>query len=135
MLQSFHLGMLLMVLSVATGCTSAEATVSGKITLDGKALDKGDVSFTSTSGGPLAYGAIDSNGQYQLQTGTGKGVSPGSYQVTVVANEVLTPTDPSAPLIPKLITPARYSVPATSGLTAEVKPGANTFDFELKSQP
>ncbi|WP_425615520.1 carboxypeptidase-like regulatory domain-containing protein [Anatilimnocola sp. NA78] len=122
-------------LFTATGCTSAEATVSGTVTLDGQPLTKGDVSFTSTADKPLAYGAIDSSGRYQLQTGTTKGIAPGSYQVTIVANEVIIPTDPYASPIPKLLTPAKYSVPAKSGLTAEVKPGANKFDFDLKSMP
>ena len=116
------------------GCSNHAASVSGNVTLDGKPLTKGDISFYA-SGAAAASGQIDASGNYTLSTGTEKGLQPGSYQVTIVANDIIEPTDKFASLIPKLITPAKYSNATTSGLTAEVKSGKNTFDFNLVSTP
>jgi hypothetical protein len=117
-----------------TGCNENHATVSGRITLDGVPLRKGDVAFYSP-GSAVATSAIDADGNYELQTGTAPGLQPGSYQVTVVANDIIEPTQPFGSLMPKLITPPRYSIGSTSGLTAEVKPGHNTHNFNLTTAP
>lgn len=117
------------------GCTPNEATVSGKVTLDGTPLAKGNIAFYGGEKSALAMGSIDSSGNYQLLTGTATGLKPGSYQVTVVANDVIEPTQPFGSPMPKLITPPKYSDGATSGLTAEVKPGSNVHNFDLKSMP
>ena len=122
-------------LFLLTGCGSDAATVSGKVTLDGKPLAKGNIAFYSGGSAALATGSINSSGNYTLQTGTDKGLTPGNYQVTVVANDVVEPAQEFASPIPKLITPAKYSSVSTSGLTAEVKPGSNTFNFDLVSTP
>ncbi|QDU30764.1 hypothetical protein ETAA8_59120 [Anatilimnocola aggregata] len=116
------------------GCQGPISTVEGQVTLDGQPLSRGDISFYAP-GGALANGAIDVSGRYRIQTGTERGLTPGTYRVVVVANDVILPTEPGGAPMPKLITPAKYSDPATSGFTAEVKPGHNKFDFELKSSP
>lgn len=121
-------------LFLLVGCSNNAASVSGKVTLDGKPLTKGGVSFYA-SGAAAASGQIDASGNYTLSTGTEKGLQPGNYQVTIVANETILPIDQFASPVPKLITPAKYSNATTSGLTAEVKRGKNTFDFNLVSTP
>jgi len=122
-------------LLLLAGCGSKVATVSGKVTLDGKPLTKGDVAFYAGGAAALATGSIDSSGNYTLRTGTDRGLTPGNYQVTIVANDIVEPTTEFAPLMPKLITPAKYSSASTSGLTAEVKAGSNTHNFDLQSSP
>jgi hypothetical protein len=125
----FLLGVLFLV-----GCGGNPATVSGKVTLDGQPLTKGDISFYA-AGSACANGQIDASGNYSLHTGTDEGLQPGTYQVAIVANDILMPTQPYGSPIPKLITPPQYSNVTTSGFTAEVKPGKNTFNFEMVTTP
>jgi hypothetical protein len=122
-------------LFLLAGCGRSAATVSGKVTLDGQPLTKGEIAFYPGENGALVLGSIDGNGNYTLSTGTAKGLAPGKYQVTIVANDVLEPTQKFASPVPKLITPAKYSTASTSGLTAEVTAGSNTKNFDLKSTP
>lgn len=117
------------------GCGGKPSTVSGKVTLDGKPLTKGDIAFYMGGNAALAMGSIDASGNYTLRTGTEKGLTPGIYQVSIVATDVLEPTQPLGSPVPKLLTPPKYGNPATSGLTAEVKPGSNTHNFDLVSTP
>jgi hypothetical protein len=119
---------------IFVGCGGAKSTVSGRVTLDSKPLTTGDVAFYAGEGTALAIGHIDSSGYYQLQTGTEKGLQPGTYQVTVVASEVIEPTTPFASPTPRLLTPPKYGNVETSGLIVEVKPGANRFDIDLRSE-
>lgn len=130
-----NFGVCVVGLLLLAGCGSSSATVSGKVTLDGKPLTKGNIAFYGGGAAALATGSIDSSGNYTLLTGTDRGLTPGSYQVTIVANDIIEPTNELTPLMPKLITPAKYSNASTSGLTAEVKAGSNTHNFDLQSKP
>jgi len=126
-------GLLVLVWCCTLGCGSATTTVSGRITLDGQPLTKGTISFNPKMEAPAAVSPIDSSGRYRLNVGTSAKVAPGAYQVTIVATELVapTPTDPSP--LPKKLTPAKYEDPQNPEMVREVKPGKNTFDFELKS--
>jgi hypothetical protein len=120
------------------GCGGTyDSSVSGKVTLDGKAVPRGTVSFQSKSGGPAAYAIIEENGSYTLQTGRESGLPAGEYYVTVTANEApaMTQTASGGPPPPgKPITPARYQSRETSGLSFVVEPGRNEINLELSSQ-
>lgn len=113
------------------------ADVSGTVTLDGAPLPNASVQFIpdaakGTQGAP-AVGFTDAAGKYELVTATVEGAIVGHHQIRVEAraapkNEMDT--------LPPLITPQRYSNPATSGLTAEVKAGENNVvDLTLSSSP
>ena len=121
------------------GCTGDKSTVSGTVTLDGVPIACGDrmngsVSFYRTNGGGApAIGFIDGSGQYSMKTGTSTGLEPGSYQVAVSVNKITIPADRNAMPIPTLMVPKKYTSTASSNLSAEVKPGSNTFDFPLVS--
>lgn len=115
--------------------------VSGVVTFDGQPLTKGNVQFTPDGSkgtrGPMATGAIGSDGKFTLTTTTpGDGAQVGCYKVSVNCWEEEAPFDPknpkpSAPA--KSLIPERYTDDNASGLTAEVKAGAkNEFTFELK---
>ena len=123
------------------GCHDELSSVSGTVTLDGQPIAVGEhvngvVSFLREDGsGAPASAALDRSGYYTLKTGSRSGVEPGSYRVTVAVTKTTIPDDPNAMPIPKLITPAKYGNTLNSGLRAEVKPGSNTFDFALSSQP
>jgi hypothetical protein len=120
------------------GCGGTyDATVSGIVTLDSKPLPRGNVSFTPTAGGPMAYGQINGDGAYVVRTGREEGLPAGSYQVTVLATEESAAAGKNGgpPPMGKAITPAWYCDPTTSGLTFEVEPGDNGIDLALTSTP
>jgi hypothetical protein len=124
----------------AAGCGRKDrletAEVTGRVTVNGQPLTSGMVAFMCEQG-PVAKGQISSDGSFRMDPydpSAGKGVVVGRYQVMISA------PDPKAQAavkghdygsIPSLI-PERYSVPATSGLTFEVKRGQrNAANFEL----
>ena len=110
------------------------ASVSGKVTYQGKPVMKGTVSFVPTdSGRRNATGQLDPNGNYKLQTESpGDGAELGDYNVTVYAHdeEVLQYT-PKVPQKVQRRVPEKYENPKTSGLKRTVKSGSNSFDLEL----
>lgn len=110
------------------------ASVSGTVTYQGKPVPMGTITFVSPD--PLrrnAIGHIDANGRYRLQTETpGDGAQLGDYDVTVYSHdEKILDYKPKVPVPPKILTPAKYENPKTSGLKKTVKSGSNTFNIEL----
>jgi hypothetical protein len=114
------------------------AKVTGQVTLDGKPLPTGMVTFVPDrsrgTSGPMAVGGIDSTGHYQLTSdrqSEGDGAVVGFHLVRVIANE---PGDPMRSMTPSLI-PKQYNNEATSGLKFEIKAGEeNVIDLPLKSK-
>jgi hypothetical protein len=120
------------------GCGGTyESTVSGTVSLDGKKLTVGTVSFHPIAGGPASYAQVNSDGAYAVQTGREQGLKSGDYFVTVEANErpaEMRSQDGGPPAVGKRITPHWYSAKQTSGLRYTVKGGRNTINLELTSQ-
>jgi len=132
---------LLAILSTSIiGCGSGLSSVSGTVTLDGKPLagnDKlsGTVQFSPEAGrGATAVGNLDQNGRYHLSTGSRVGVLPGRYLVSVSAVEIIPPKVAGEAGSGRLATPPRYADAKTSGFTAEVSSGSNSFDYALLSK-
>lgn len=116
-------------------------TVSGTITYRGKPIMTGCfVTFVSDAG-RAGSGTTDDSGKYTLQTPEGPNLPEGKYAVSVkppgqppqdpdeatrAAASGIVPKDPF-PNFPK-----KYLNTETSGLSFEVKAGAQVFDFELK---
>ena len=122
----------LAVLLVAGCRRSPEASVYGTVTLDGKPLAAGTVAFHPANRGAIAYAGIHSDGTFRLSTGTNQGLAAGEYAVTVVASE--TPLPGKAGLVVgKLLTPARYGKPESSGLRFTVTSGNSKIDLGLTS--
>jgi len=127
---------------ISSGCGSGGPTlgkVSGNITVAGKPLDAGTVTFVSTDGQrPNATGAIKSGGSYSLQTvDPGDGAVVGDYKVAItdVDSTALNTALPGAPAAaPKSAIPSTYQDANKSGLTAKVERGSNTRNFDLKLQ-
>jgi hypothetical protein len=118
-----------------SGCRKSQeletAIVRGKVTLDGKPLDKGTISFTPTRGRASAA-SINSDGSFKLSTyGVDDGAIVGQNRAAVFIGSDTESSDARVtPLIPD-----RYASPATSGLVYEVKAGqTNDFHVELKSK-
>ena len=118
------------------------APVSGTVTLDGQPVAGAVVRFTPDGTRPvMAYGLTQNSGQYRLTTyEKGDGAVPGKYAVTVVFKKTTGPaTDPTDPAAAPgaaqetWSAPKKYSDPKTSGLWAEVAPGVNRIDLDLRS--
>jgi hypothetical protein len=120
---------------VASGCSN-EARVSGSVKFDDQPLKTGVVSFHPVGQGPVALGQIDDSGNYTAAVGSGSGLQPGEYIVTVVANEPPVPAkDPRmAPAPGKRITPEKYASKEKSDLKFTLKPGSNSIDLSITSK-
>lgn len=116
--------------------------VSGKVTLDGKAVANCGVLFIPVAGQDralteLASGETDAQGQFTLNMQKGSGAMPGNYHVTIVKQETLgmigSVPGPNGVRI-KWIVPRKYSTPETSGLQRTVSPQEHDFVFDLSSK-
>jgi len=131
-------GLVLAAMLSAAGCTR-RAEVGGLVTLDGKPLPTGVVTFTPSSGGPSGYAAIGQDGRYTVQTGATPGLPPGEYVVTVAANGPAASDSQSGPGplsdgIRPLVTPQRYADRAESPLRATLQSGTQELPLVLKSE-
>jgi hypothetical protein len=131
-------------LVLLTGCGGStdnlpRQAVSGTVTLDGKPLERGTISFQPDSGLPTAAAVAITAGSYSMARA--QGLVPGAYKVLIsstppaqVTIDPATgmPPPPGKPTPPpKELLAAKYN--ASSTLSAEVKEGtANRFDFALE---
>jgi hypothetical protein len=92
--------------------------VSGKVTLDGKPLAApAKIGFGKPTNADPKVSAFKSK-IFSIKEGKFEGrLEPGKYRVSLRAPSV----------------PQKYVSPQTSSLTAEVREGSNTFNFDLKS--
>lgn len=122
------------------GCSPPRATVAGRVTLDGKQLPAGRVTFLCDGKGrPAVAGAITSAGTYEIVH-----LPPGRATVSVETFKPqprpapgIDPTSGADPSLdwedtgPYVPIPQRYANPTTSGLEYEMTPGPQTFDIQL----
>ena len=123
----------------ASGCSNGSdeklAPVSGKVTVDGKPLTTGSVSFRpDASQGNMSQhqpnSAIDTEGNFELFVPPArKGAPLGWYKVVVTAYDDPWPGKPLKSFIDM-----RYSDEKTTPLTIEVveKPEPGCYDLKLK---
>src|SRR5205823_3254619 len=116
-----------------TGCGSGRppvAPVKGKVTLDGKPLAKGTITFEATGKRPATGKIIDGEIVEMTTYTTGDGAPVGSHKVAVWATEDAAANVAANPgegkiganyMTGKSLIPAMYNDPNTSGLSAEVK--------------
>jgi hypothetical protein len=120
-------GMLAVALGMG-GCSHSErpplGKVSGKITLDGKPLEGVIVNF-SPDQGRRGSGTTDNTGYYEIVYRYG--VAGSKVGPTTVSFEWPLGSDKAKPLAEKYTTKSTTKV--------DVKPGRNTFDFKLESDP
>lgn len=125
---------------VGCGGGSKTAPVHGRVSLDGKPLTAGTVTFTPEAG-RSATGYIQSDGTFSLTTfAEGDGALPGPHKVSVSGGSVGPPqrpnfdTDDVKGAVSKAVIPVKYANPDASGLTFEVKLGEdNAPEFDLKA--
>jgi hypothetical protein len=134
-------GLFLLLLSV--GCTG-KGSISGRVTLDGKPLPLGTITFHSEEGRHDVFNASIRDGSYAID-----GVQAGKARVTIVSvdparvgaaaastgqaggSDVKPRAAPAA--TPGFVAvPERYANPEQSGLTWQVLVGAQVYDVDLK---
>jgi hypothetical protein len=142
---------ILLALATTLGCGGPETNrvelvrVSGTVTLDDQPLEKAIVIFEAPDAS-FSYGQTDSRGRYDLRFDSRTpGATPGPKTVRISVNRRiygLNSNDEGGPddqaggsfeEQPPERVPERYN--AQSTLTANVSRAADTFDFDLKSQP
>jgi len=128
---------LVVVAVLLVGCGRHAAYVAGDVTLAGKPLTSGVVTFTPIVAGPSAYGNVGEDGRYFLQTGGGKGLDPGNYKVTVAANATAAEAARMGIKVGRegilpLLTPLKYADVTTTPLTVTVAPGRQEIDLEVE---
>lgn len=138
--------LMLSTVAAVAGCGPsgpAIAEIKGKVTLDGKPLTGGGISFIpQTAKGVRSSGVINAQGEFTVYTPSGqKGAIVGTHTVVILPPLSATgggstpggtaPTD-SGPVAP---IPGKYSDAAKTDLSAEVKKGiVNEITLELKSK-
>ena len=114
-----------------TGCGGdgpERGRVKGKVTLNGTPLENADIEFQPQEGSP-SYGMTDHKGRYKLMyTRDKEGAMIGDHTVRITTSTTDTDVRGNEVAVPQLV-PPKYN--ARSELTAEVKPGTQTYDFEL----
>jgi hypothetical protein len=127
------LAALLVVLLAQAGCSDGTmAQVSGTVTLDGNAIESGQIQFSPVDGKTKTAGGPIKDGQYSV------GVPVGLMKVSISAPKVVgkkkiydTPDSPEMPITKEAL-PAHYN--EKTELQFEVKPGSQTKDFPLTSK-
>jgi hypothetical protein len=131
---------LLLVTLFAAGCGSP-GQISGKVRFDRRPVPSGAVLFYNAKGDLVGKSALAEDGSYRVAD-----VPAGKVTVCVWSNKrapeglsntkrqpdfaAVAPKTPPAP-DRDVHVPERYSLPETSGLTCEVKGGAQTHDIDL----
>ncbi len=113
-------------------------SVSGTVSYQNKPVAGAQVVLNSTDAkGKPASGVTDAQGNFSVQTyvdgAQANGAMPGSYKVTVTkteqstlsSEEMMKASSGGKPVGPKHLLPEKYSSPATTTLTAEVKQGSS----------
>jgi hypothetical protein len=124
-------------LTALAGCGQRKGVVYGKVTLDGKPLDNGDIQFVPEAGdGQTAGGIIGADGSFRVAN-----VSPTKMKVVVNSSKVVghrrrMEEDPNSEMIEvrEAAVPTKYLDREKTDLSITVVPGDNQKDFDLKSK-
>ncbi|MFC1597650.1 hypothetical protein ACFL5Q_06920 [Planctomycetota bacterium] len=118
-----------------TGCFRGGpelGTVTGTVTLDGAPLADAQVAFQPKDGSP-SVATTDSAGHYELEyTREKPGAIVGGHIVRILTQTTSTDESGNEIQVPQRV-PEKYNYRST--LLREVKPGENSIDFKLESEP
>ena len=131
-------------LAACIGCGPSRpemAAVHGRVTYQGKPVVEGTIVFYPEKGRP-ATGTLAPDGSYRLTTfDANDGAMLGRHHVTIEARRITAPMMQGeaageevgvyGPPKVEWLLPEKYAGRDSSPLTAEVKPGDNTIDFDL----
>ena len=117
---------LTMVLSGCGDGRPSRVKVSGHVTVEGKPLEVGGISFYPIPEGRMGGGAIGKDGIYSTTMyKENDGLPPGSYAVAVNAVQIVNDTTQ------RWHAPKKYSDPETAGLTVEITEETDAMDIDL----
>lgn len=123
------------------GCSGGErlTPVSGKITLGGKPLSSGGISFQpdfakGNKSNHVPTGPII-KGEYELSTAGRKGAPAGKYKVVVFASETHAPGKKNSMELPKSLVNVRYNSSSQTPLAVEVKSDSTEAAYDFKLEP
>ena len=106
--------------------------VSGRVTFQGQPLTEGNILFQQAAQGVYMTASIESDGRYRVVAAKAEGLLPGTYRVAVRPPRTRFQTGQgSHPPAENASIPQPYRIVETSGLTAQVNPGENTFNYDL----
>lgn len=114
---------------VFAGCGSKPqptSTISGKVTLNGKPVTLGSVSFYDAAKGTGADAPIGADGSFSVTK-----VPLGDYQVSVMPPQ-LGPEDPMTPEVKNYPVPAKFRNGSTSGITCKVDKEKVDLPIDIK---
>jgi hypothetical protein len=123
-------------LAALAGCGGSDfGTVTGAVTLDGKPLDGGSVTFYPANTGALSYGEVSPEGKYELRTASRDGVLPGPYIATISYRSGRAGPGMTIQQIEALEkVPIKYCQKETSDLRFDITPGHNEVNLHLVSE-
>ncbi len=133
--RTWWIGPVLALAFIDSGCNDSGpelGSVSGTISLDGKPLEGAEISFQpDLATGSPALGETDVQGRYEMRhSRSRKGAHVGTHKVHITT--AIERENAQGKIVRfKERVPARYNV--KTELTADVKPGRNTIDFQLES--
>ncbi|VTR99239.1 hypothetical protein [Tuwongella immobilis] len=120
------------------GCGPSGAVVMGTVTLDGKPVDDGSITFEPADGQGASVGSTITAGKFQVDST--QGMLPGKKKVTIRASQktgkqvAASPPAPAGTMVDEVrIFPPRGTAPPVE--SAEIKPGDNQLEFALQSKP
>ena len=128
------LGFSLAIALASAGCGGA-ASVEGTVTYQGQPIEKGSIAFIAQDGGetPLTVGQEVTGGKYSIAAD--RGLQPGQYKVEIYGSTKSAAASPSGD--PDMqssagsnAVPEKYN--SATSLTAELKSGENTVNFDLQ---
>ena len=128
-------------LAVMVGCSESgpqRAEVSGSVSIDGKPVESGSISFIPDKGnkGPSAGGPIE-NGKYRIPRDKGPVVGINQVQLSATrktGKKIQDPTAKPGVLTDELVEafPPEYN--KSPGVHREIKSGPNVVDFDVKAR-
>jgi hypothetical protein len=112
------------------GCSKGPdlAQVTGAVTYKGQPLKEGTITFVPSDGRAATGKIVDGKITEVTSFEPGDGVPIGSHKVVI--QSIPSAEDMYAPA--KSAIPEKYSSLTNSGLSAEIKPGENTVNFDLQ---
>ena len=128
--RGFAIAGLLVALTTFVGCEKNDGLclVEGTVTLDGSPVADGMISFGPTIGSSgTATGAKIVDGKYSARASAGEM----SVAIRAQKKEISQDPDHGETISLTELIPEKYN--QNSELKASIKPGKNTFDFDLKS--
>lgn len=116
------------------GSTRKLVKVTGTVSLSGKALETGTITFVAEGNEAMNAAAEIKAGKYSLSTEkAGDGAPPGNYKVRIESWATPPSMDEKGVQPGKSAIPERYNLITSSGLTATIKdsPASQEVNFDL----